>query len=298
MTDTYLIEIFCIIDEFCKYFAPELKKYTLVPSGKRRHNRTCLMSESEVMTILILFRTSRHNDLKSFYFGYVCHQMRKEFSHRLSYNRFVERQTKVRLHLLLFLQTCALGKCSGISIYSTSLVSCYIKRASSHRTIKGCAAKGKSTMGWFFGFKLYIVINDCGEIISWTLTLGNTYDCESLKHKNFTKRLFGKLFADRGYICQYLFETLFVDDIHLVTKIWKNMKDSFMNRYDKILLRKRALIEAVNDELKNVCNIEHTKHRSVDNFVINLVAGLIGYDFLPKKLPININIINKSRLIA
>ena len=152
MTDANIIEIFCILDEFCKYFTPELKKHTLDTCGKRRRNRPCLMSDSEVMTILVLFHTMRHRDLKSFYLGYVCNHMRKEFPNRLSYNRFVERQATVGLHLLLFLQTCALGKCTGISIIdSTPLVSCHIKRAHNHKTMKGWAAKGKSTMGWFYG---------------------------------------------------------------------------------------------------------------------------------------------------
>lgn len=299
MTDANLIEIFCILDEFCKYFAPELKKHTLDTSGKRRRNRPCLMSDSEVMTILVLFHTMRHRDLKSFYLGYICNHMRSEFPNHLSYNRFVERQAKVGLHLLLFLQTCALGKCTGISIIdSTPLVSCHIKRANSHRTMRGWAAKGKCTMGWFYGFKLHIVINERGEIIQWTLTPGNTDDREPLKDKDFTQRLFGKIFADRGYISQELFENLFVDDIHLVTKIKKNMKNSLMNLYDKILLRKRALVETVNDELKNVCNIEHTRHRSIDNFASNLIAGLIAYNLLPKKPSMNIDIIDKNRLIA
>ena len=234
MTDANLIEIFCILDEFCKYFAPELKKHTLDTCGKRRRNRPCLMSDSEVMTILVLFHTMRQRDLKSFCLGYVCNHMRKEFPHRLSYNRFVERQAKVGLHLLLFLQTCALGKCTGISIIdSTPLKSCNIKRAHSHRTMKGWAAKGKCTMGWFYGFKLHIVINDRGEIIQWMLTPGNVDDREPLKDKNFTQRLFGKIFADRGYISQELFESLFIDDIHLVTKLKKNMKNSLMDLHDK-----------------------------------------------------------------
>ena len=110
--------------------------------------------------------------------------------------------------------------------------------------------------------------------------------------------MFGKLFADRGYISQNLFEMLFVDNIHLVTKIKKNMKNSLMNLYDKLLLRKRSVIEIVNDELKNVCQIEHTRHRSFDNFATNLIAGLIAYNLLPKKPEMNIEIIDKSRIIA
>ena len=144
---------------------------------------------------------------------------------------------------------------------------------------------------------LHLVINDRGEIIQWMLTPGNVDDRDPLRNRQFTERLFGKLFADRGYISQDLFEMLFVDDIHLVTKVRKNMKNSLMNLHDKILLRKMAVIETVNDELKNVCQIEHTRHRSVDNFATNLLAGLIAYNLLPKKPSMNIEIIDKSRLI-
>ena len=236
MTTANVIEIFCFLDEFCKFFEPELKKRTISTSGKRHRNRPGRMSDSEIMTILVLFHTSHFRDLKSFYLGYICQHMRKEFPHVISYNRFVERQAKVGLHLLLFFQTCALGKCTGISIIdSTPLVSCHIKRMHMHKTMKGWAQKGKCTMGWFYGFKLHLVINDKGEIIQWQLTPGNCDDREPLKNNKFTERLFGKLFADRGYISQDLFESLFVDDIHLVTKIRKNMKNSMMNLYDKML---------------------------------------------------------------
>ena len=299
MTAANIIEIFCFLDEFCKYFEPELKKLAISTSGKLHRNRPGRMSDSEIMTILVLFHTSRFRDLKSFYLGYICQHMRKEFPHVISYNRFVERQAKVGLHLLLFFQTCALGKCTGISIIdSTPLVSCHIKRMHMHKTMRGWAQKGKCTMGWFYGFKLHLVINDKGEIIQWQLTPGNCDDREPLKNKKFTERLFGKLFADRGYISQDLFEGLFVDDIHLVTKIRRNMKNSLMNLYDKIMLRKRSVIETVNDELKNVCHIEHTRHRSIDNFASNLFAGLIAYNLLPKKPEMNIEIIDKTRLIA
>ena len=153
-------------------------------------------------------------------------------------------------------------------------------------------------MGWFYGFKLHLVINDRGEIILWRLTPGNVDDREPLKDDCFTDKHFGKLFADSGYISQSLFEKLFIGDIHLVTKIKKNMKNSLMNLYDKIALRKRALIETVNEELKNVCHIEHTRHSSFDNFATNLFAGLIAYNLMPKKPEMNIEVIDKSRIIA
>lgn len=160
VTNTNLIEIFWIFDDFCKYFTPELKKHTLEVPGKRHHNRASRMSDCEIMTILLLFYTHRFRDLKSFYLGYIRRHMRGEFPHPLSYNRFVERQAQVALHLLLFLQTCAPGKCSGISIIdSIPPASCHIKRERLHRTMRGWATKGKCTMGWFYGFKLHLVIN-------------------------------------------------------------------------------------------------------------------------------------------
>lgn len=299
MTTANLVEIYCIFDDFCKIFEPELKKHMIDMDGKAHRNRPCRVSDAEIMTMLVLFHTSHFRDLKTFYTGYVCQHLRQEFPNKLSYNRFVERQRKVALHLLMFLNICALGKCTGISIIdSTPIVSCHIKRMHMHKTMRGLAAMGKCTMGWFYGFKLHLVINDKGEIIQWMLTPGNTDDRDPLKNEKFTEKLFGKLFADRGYISQDLFEKLFIDDIHLVTKIKKNMKNSLMNIYDKICLRKRAVIETVNDELKNICQIEHTRHRSVDNFVTNLVSALIAYNFMPKKPQMNIEIIDKSRLIA
>lgn len=299
MTTANLVEIYCIFDDFCKIFKPELKKRMIDMDGKAHRNRPCRVSDAEIMTMLVLFHTSHFRDLKTFYTGYVCQHLRQEFPNKLSYNRFVERQRKVALHLLMFLNICALGKCTGISIIdSTPIVSCHIKRMHMHKTMRGLAAMGKCTMGWFYGFKLHLVINDKGEIIQWMLTPGNTDDRDPVKNENFTEKLFGKLFADRGYISQDLFEKLFIDDIHLVTKIKKNMKNSLMNIYDKICLRKRAVIETVNDELKNICQIEHTRHRSVDNFVTNLVSALIAYNFMPKKPQMNIEIIDKSRLIA
>jgi len=164
--------------------------------------------------------------------------------------------------------------------------------------MKGWAAKGKCSIGWFYGFKLHIVINDKGEIIKYQITPGDTDDRTPLKDNSFTKKLFGKLIGDKGYISQSLFDLLFIDNIHIITKIKKNMKNSLMSLHDKILLRKRAIIETVNDLLKNVCQIEHTRHRAVNNFVVNLISGLIAYNLMPKKPELNIEIIRKPNKIA
>ena len=205
------------------------------------------------------------------------------------------------MHLAIFLKTCCLGKCTGISyIDSTPLRSCHIKREKQHKVFKGIAQKGQCSLGWFYGFKLHIIIKDRGEILDFIITPGNVDDRKPLKDMDLHKRIFGKLYGDKGYISKDLFEKLFVDGVHLITKIKKNIKNSLMLLQDKIALRKRALIETVNDELKNICQIEHTRHRSFENFTTNLLSGLIAYSFFDKKPSINLqeDIIDMKRIAA
>ena len=256
------------------------------------------MSDSEIITILILFHLSGYRTLKAFYTQMICKEWRQHFPVVLSYNRFVEREQMVCLRLYLFLNNCCLGDCTGISIIdSTPIRVCHDKRSRRNKTFRGFATRGKGTMGGF-GFKLHLIINDRGEIVQWQLIPVNTDDRTPLKNKKFTEKIFVKLVADKAYISQSLFEELFVDDIHLITHIRKNMKNSLMHLRDKILLRKRSLIETVNDELKNIVQIEHTRHRSIGGFAANLMAAMAAYSFLPKKPSLNIEIIERERRIA
>ena len=151
-------------------------------------------------------------------------------------------------------------------------------------------------MGWFFGFKLHLIINDKGEILNFMFTPGNVDDREPLKQGKFLKNIKGKLCADKGYIGQALFENLFLNGIQLVTKVKNNMKNSLMSIADKILLRKRALIETVNDELKNIAQIEHSRHRSFNNFIANSLSAIAAYCFFEKKPAIDINFVNDRQL--
>jgi hypothetical protein len=101
--------------------------------------------------------------------------------------------------------------------------------------------------------------------------------------------LWGKLIGDKGYISQALFEKLMQRGLRLITKLRKNMKNRFVEMEDKLLLRKRAIIETVNDQLKNISNIEHSRHRSLWNFLGNLASGLIAYCWKEKKPSLNLN---------
>lgn len=147
------------------------------------------------------------------------------------------------------------------------------------------AGLGKSTMGFFFGFKLHLVVNDKGELLNFVLTRGNTDDRQPLKAPAFIKAFTGKLYGDKGYISVELTQALFCDGIHLNTQIRNNMKNCLMELKDKILLRKRYIIETINDELKNICQIEHSRHCSLANFLSNLLAGLAAYSSSLKSPP-------------
>ena len=295
-------EIFFIIDEFDKNFEKIVSDHSLVQNTDlKQRNRKSTLSDSEVMTILILFHSGHYRDLKHYYINHVKNHMKSEFPETVSYNRFVELQKKVVVKLAIFLKMFCLGKCNGISyIDSTPIRVCHIKREKQHKVFKGLAQKGQCSLGWFYGFKLHLIINDKGEILDFIITPGNIDDRKPLSDMNLHKRIFGKLFGDKGYISKDLFEQLFIDGVHLITKIKKNMKNNLMLLQDKIALRKRALIETVNDELKNICQVEHTRHRSFDNFVTNLLSELIAYSFFDKKPSINLqeDIVDLKRLVA
>ena len=278
-----ITEIFVSIDDFYQEFTKEMAKRQLCATKKKR-NRAFTMSPSEVMTIMVLFHLSNFKSIKHFYLFYVREYLKAEFPRTVSYNRFTELMQSVLFPLTIYLKTQQMGRCSGISfVDSTPLRVCHNRRIHSHKTFAGIAQRGHCSIGWFFGFKLHVIINDKGELLNFVITQANTDDREPLVAGKMLKNIWGKLFGDKGYLSKQLFETLFVSGIHLITKIRNNMKNTLMNVNDKILLRKRALVESVNDELKNICQIEHSRHRSFVNFLTNLLAGLTAYTFLPKK---------------
>jgi hypothetical protein len=286
-------EIFCLVDEFCKEYSEIVDKALIGNPAKR----PSVMSQSEVITLSIIFQLSGFRTFKHFYVFYVKNHMNEDFPATVSYNRFTELTQQNLMAMTLFLKTCCLGDCSGISfIDSTPVRVCKNKRIHNHKVFKGIATTGKSTMGWFHGFKLHIIINDKGEILNFTITQANVDDRQPLKQERFLDKIYGKLFADKGYIGKELMQMLFVDGVHLITSVRNNMKNSLMTMSDKILLRKRSIIETVNDELKNICQIEHSRHRSFGNFLVNMISGLIAYSFLPKKPSIKYQTVSTNQV--
>ena len=289
ITEDKVTELFCMADDFCKFFDAMMEKYTLKSDKKRHYHRDSTMSKAEIMLIMILFHDSGYRCLKHFYQEKVCLHLRHLFPKVVSYNRFVELEKEVAIPLALFIKKVLLGKCTGISfVDSTPLRVCKNQRIHIHKVFKGIAQRGKCSMGWFFGFKLHLICNEKGELLNFMITPGDVDDRKPLEYKEFVELIYGKLVADKGYISKTLFQRLFVDGIQLITKLKSNMKGALMSVSDKLLLRKRAIIETVNDELKNIAQVEHSRHRCFDNFIVNMMGAIAAYCIFPKKPSINV----------
>ncbi len=290
-----ILPVFCDIDDFCLLFEPTWQRQQLAAAPRQRH-RPSSLALSEVMTIIVLFHASGYRNFKTFYTDYVAKHLLSAFPKLTSYNRFVELMPQALVPLCCYLHTRR-GECSGISfIDSTTIAVCHNRRIRSHKVFRDLAARGKNSVDWFFGFKLHLVINDCGELLAMRLTPGNVDDRAPVP--DLARDLFGKLFGDKGYISQKLFESLFAEDVQLITKLKTKMKNKLMPMFDKIMTRKWAIIETVNDQLKNISQIEHTRHRSVANFFVNLIAGLVAYTFREKKPSLNIRVKERLQLPA
>ena len=266
--DYKITELFCVIDEFCKHFEAEnAGKLLLGEDGVKRRRRKASLSDSEIMTILLFFHFGTFRNFKHYYLFFIKGTLKTYFPNAVSYNRFVELESRVFFPLMFFLNLRAFGRCTGITfVDSTMIPVCHNLRRYANKVFKGIATDGKGTMGWCHGFKLHLACNDRGEIIAFVLTGANVSDKNPKVFDVLAKRLYGKLFADKGYISQKLFDYLFEDGIQLVTG-----------------LRKRYIIETINDLLKNTAQIVHSRHRSVANFIMNLISALGAYCFFENK---------------
>lgn len=282
-----LLELFCDVDDYCQAFEHKLAEKMLEidsqVGGKKKPGPKAGLSGSEVMTLLIHFHQSSYRNFKAYYTEYVWLILRKEFPQLVSYQRFVELIPRCLLALCGYLKRC-FGQCTGLSfVDSTSLKVCHNLRIHSHKVFKGLAQRAKNSMGWFFGFKLHFLCNDRGEILKAYFTPANIDDRKGLLH--MIHGIFGKVFADRGYISKPLMLQLLNDyGIELFTGMKKNMHTTLPVRYeDMFLLRKRTIIESITDQLKNISQLEHSRHRSVTNFMVNALCALIAYCHQPKK---------------
>ncbi len=277
-----LEEIFCPVDDFCRVFVPKWRCLQL-EDGKKHRERGAALSVSEMVAILILFHSSNYRTFKHFYLYHICcGSLKSAFPKAPSYARFVAWIPRVFPILCAFFQSLKKRNSEGLHfIDSTPIAVCGNKRTDSHRVFRGLAAVGKTTMGWFYGFKLHLICDAEGNLCDCLITPGNVDDRKHVE--KMSKNVKGKMFGDKGYISRKLVESLLQRGLHLITSLRSNMKQHLILLKDKILLRKRSLIETLFGQMKNVFQLQHTRHRSPTNGCANIVAALIAFCFHPNK---------------
>ena len=276
-----LTETFCLVDAFCVALGR-----THFP---RRRGPASRLYPSEVLTICVLFHRIQSRHFKFFYSQYVSVHLRREFPQLVSYSRFVQLSQQVNDILYLILKSSFGSSTNANFIDSTSLSVCHVNRANSHSTFKGMATWGKTSVGFFFGFKLHLVINEHGSILNFYLSSGNQPDQKIAEHLLLhAPEIKGKVYGDRGYISKKLETTLQSEGVFLITKKRKNMKAPPLDKKDSANLKRRFLIETVIGQLKlSYSYIEHHRHRSLKGFITNLLGGLLSYNLRNDKPSLN-----------
>src|SRR6201984_345256 len=276
--------LYCCLDDFCKMFA-EWETHQLIPSPSRRQ-RSGKLSRSEMLFIRVLFHLSPYKNFKTFYLLGIGVQHRACFRDLPHYDRFVSLMPRLFVPLMVLLHSLSGEETGSYFGDSSKLAVCHNRRIHRHRVFKGLAARGKTSMGWFYGLKLHFVINHKGQIMALKITPGNTVLDAMLDA--MTQHLAGALYADKGYIGRELFRKLWQRGLHLITSIRRNIREDLMPLADKIMLRKRFLIETVLDTLKSEMGLEHSRHRSVSNAMVHVLSCLVAYAFRPGKPSISL----------
>ena len=276
--------LYCCLDDFCKVFE-DWEAHRLIPSPTTRQ-RPGKLSRSEMLFIVVLFHLSPFKHFKAFYRYGVGQQHRACFGELPHHDRFVSRTPRLFVPLMVLLHSLG-GEQTGVYFAdSTKLAVCHNRRIDRHRVFDGLAARGKTSMGWFYGLKLHVLINHKGQVMALKITPGNRADSTILDQ--ITQHLAGQLYADKGYIGCELFHQLWRRGLHLFTGIRRNRKNYLMPLADKLMLRQRFVIETVLDILKCEMGLEHSRHRSVMNAMVHILSCLVAYAFRPGKPSISL----------
>lgn len=290
-----ITELYCDVDDFCQIFLPAWQN-TRLPGSPRKRQRAFTMSPAEVMTLLILFQSSSYRNFKHYYTHYVPGVLKNEFPNRVSYTRFIELAQSTLIPLCAYLHTRRATSRGIAFVDATPIRVCHNRRSSRHRTFEGIAQRGKDSVDWFYGFKLHLLVDDRGQLVSFFVTPGNVDERQGLR--KMAKFIKGKLFGDKGYISKTLAEELWDKGVQLVTRVRRNMKPVVLDDFDNLLLRKRSLLETIHDQLKNISQLEHSRHRSLTGFMLNLVAALLAYSFQPKKPSLKLSLNNQAMVVV
>lgn len=274
-----LIEIFITCDDFCNALTQWQTQQGCLPTTRQGE-----LSDSEMRAITIFYHYWGYKCFQYYYQNCLQMQLATYFPNLISYERFVARMPRLLPGLFVLLKwLCGQSERTGFYIVdSKPLAVCDNHRIPTNKVFANVAARGKSSMGWFYGLKAHLVINQYGQLVNFILTPGNVADNNGSLLTELLADLQGQCFGDRGYLSK-LFAEFYQRGLHLVTKLRRKMKNVLMPLGDKLKLRKRGLIESVNALLTSVFDTEHTRHRSPLNAQVNVFSGLIAYCFYDRK---------------
>lgn len=282
LDETKLIQIFCECDDFFMKYEQFVADKILGKVNPKAHRRSSLVV-SEIMTILIAYHLTGMKCFQYYYVHVVKKYFQSHFPGLVSYNRFIELIPRCLLPLWLFVNTSRTGEQTGFYYAdSKKLPVCHNLRINSNKVFKGVGGRSKSSTGWFYGLKLFLVINQYGEIMRSIITPANIADNNIDMMRKMFNKLQGFVFADRGFISQKAFQEFYHKGLKIVTTVKRNMKNKLMIMTEKIALGKRNLIESVNDLLMTICDIDHSRHRSPVNAITHALAGVTAYTYLDK----------------
>ena len=276
-----LVEDFCQFDDFCQAFCPcwETRLLRQGAQPARKRGPRAGLADSEIMTILVLYHSSRFRHFRAFYEGVVLTLLRSAFPKAPCYARFIALTNHVWVPVTVFLLT-RMGRKTGIYyIDSTALPVCHTRRIDRHRVFAGLAGRGKTSLGWFFGFKLHWVFNHQRQIVALKLTPGTVNDTTPVPQ--LTRDLIGKLFGDKGYLGQDLAHRWLRRGLVLMTRVRRNMKRLPVSFLDKALLNGRNIVETIIGHIKEFSSLRLPKHRSVLNAFTHLTAAIVAYQLNP-----------------
>lgn len=274
--DTQLTTLFCLIDDFCSDISEQVEQYMLT-CGKLKRVRQSQICASEVITLLLWFHLTGSRNFKAFYLYWAKPFLSGYFPNLPSYSRFIELKAKYVMYFVALVESLKVSSAGIAFVDSTKLAVCHNKRIYQHRVFADSATRGKTSVDWFYGFKIHLICDHIGRLVSYCITTGNVDDRKVLPDLIEHSQLTGKLFGDRGYVGKNWRSRLAEVGVQLITRVKRNMKPQSLDAFDSAVLRKRGIIEAPFHLMKSQFDLEHTRHRSKIGLLTTIFAALTLY---------------------
>ena len=272
-----IVEVYCFVDNFVKMIESKSLKS---PAGRKS-----MLTKTDYITLTIFKQEYGLKTTKQLY-EFVQEYMQKDFSPLPSYQQFNEgiKSTFSYFVMIAWLLTRLTRKKDAKYhiVDSSPLPVCNNQYRFQAKLFKGLARSGKNMNGWYWGFKLHLIINHDMEIESIKISDGSTSDIDALEG-DFIDGIRGWLVGDKGYIGQKKAQELAAQGIKLITRTRKNMRKVPALPIHNYLLSKRQAVESTFSYLKYRLSVLSSYARSVEGFFVNVFSAIVTYSLNLKK---------------